>query len=504
MTRKRILITEDESIIAMDLEARLLDMDYEVVAVTSTGEQALRRTAELVPDLILMDIVLKGPMDGIETAKCIRAQFDIPIIYLTAHSDKPTLQRATVTEAYGYILKPFEDRELHTMIEVALYKHRAERQIKESEARFRALIEHASDIVAVLDKGGVLTYMSPSAQHVLGYAPAEMVGKSLFDFVPDEQVPAVSAITTALLEHPGQTTPLTEYNVRDNNGDWRTMAVVATNLLEHTAVQGIVLNCHDITRRKQAEDKIFQFASELQTRNEDLRAYAHSVAHDLKTPLGLIIGYAGILRSHLDELTKDERGDYLDTIMRTSTKMSHIISEMLLLAEVREAEVPISPLNMAAIVDETLLRLEATIAACQAEIIRPAEWPAVIGYAGWIEEVWANYISNALKYGGHPPRIELGFSLLDAEGADPDTATGVRFWVSDNGIGLTTEQQAALFRSHSRLGQTNNNGHGLGLSIVKRIVEKLGGQVSVDSTGVPGEGSTFGFTLPIANRQEEQ
>ena len=133
------------------------------------------------------------------------------------------------------------------------------------------------------------------------------------------------------------------------------------------------------------------------------------------------------------------------------------------------------------------------IAERQAEIIIPDEWPRALGYEPWVEEVWANYISNALKYGGHPLRVELG--------ADVEPDGMVRFWVRDNGDGIAEEERARLFTPFTRLDKNSDRkGHGLGLSIVKRIVEKLGGRVVVESEA--GQGSTFSFTLPSADRQE--
>jgi two-component system sensor histidine kinase/response regulator len=146
------------------------------------------------------------------------------------------------------------------------------------------------------------------------------------------------------------------------------------------------------------------------------------------------------------------------------------------------------PLDIGCIVDEARQRLAHMIAESKAEIILPQDWPLASGYAPWVEEVWANYLSNALKYGGRPPRIELG--------ATEQSDGWVRFWVRDNGPGLTPEQQARLFAPFTRLDRVRAQGHGLGLSIVRRIVEKLGGSVGVESSGVPGQGSVFYFTLP--------
>jgi signal transduction histidine kinase len=148
---------------------------------------------------------------------------------------------------------------------------------------------------------------------------------------------------------------------------------------------------------------------------------------------------------------------------------------------------------MAEIVAEVQARLAYMIEEYQAEIIVPADtaWPRAWGYGPWIEEVWTNYVSNAIKYGGQPPHVELGGTVM----ADGWT----KFWVRDNGRGLTLEEQQELFIPFTRLSQAHIEGHGLGLSIVQRIVEKLGGTVAVESKGTPGEGSIFSFTLPPSN-----
>jgi two-component system sensor histidine kinase/response regulator len=143
---------------------------------------------------------------------------------------------------------------------------------------------------------------------------------------------------------------------------------------------------------------------------------------------------------------------------------------------------------MASIVLEAQKRLAYLIEERQAEVIVPdaSAWPAALGHAPWVEEVWVNYLSNALEYGGTPPRVELG-ATAQADGM-------VRFWVRDNGPGIPPEQQGRLFTPFTQLSQVRTEGHGLGLSIVQRIVEKLHGHVWVQSA--PGQGSTFFFTMP--------
>jgi signal transduction histidine kinase len=237
--------------------------------------------------------------------------------------------------------------------------------------------------------------------------------------------------------------------------------------------------------------KLRQLNAELQAHNEELDTFDHTVAHDLKNPLSRIVGFAELLEESYSELPEQELRRCLRTIARNGRKMGNIINELLLLAGVRKAEEIIpEPLDMASIVAEALERLTNLIEAHQAQIILPESWPVALGHGPWIEEVWDNYISNAIKYGGRPPRVELGCDRVDSGG---QLVTKIRFWVCDNGHGLTAEERARLFSPFVQLNQNRAQGHGLGLSIVRRIVEKLGGQCAVESQ--VGQGSVFSFTL---------
>jgi signal transduction histidine kinase len=245
-------------------------------------------------------------------------------------------------------------------------------------------------------------------------------------------------------------------------------------------------------RLKQSEETLRQYTIELQTRNEDLDAFAHTVAHDLKTPISNIVICCSLFEEHDTDCLDEEQQELITTVQDTAYKMSSIINELLLLAEVRKGDVHVEPLNMARIVAEVRQRLSPLIEEYEAQILLPHNWPIAVGYGPWIEAVWTNYITNALKYGGRPPKIELGADI------QPDNQ--YRFWVRDNGRGLALDQQTQLFASFTQLKQIRiKSGHGLGLSIVKRIVDKLNGQVGVESENIPGRGSTFYFTLPASD-----
>jgi len=181
VTKQLIMIVEDEIIIARELEMRLLDMGYDVSGLVATGPKAIKCVAENPPNLILMDINLKGEMDGIETAAQIQSHHSIPIIYLTAFTDEKTLERAKLTEPYGYIVKPFAERELHANIEMALYKHNAETKLRKVSRWFAGSINEVGDAVIVTDERGLIDYMNKHAEAITEWSVTEAQGKPLAD-----------------------------------------------------------------------------------------------------------------------------------------------------------------------------------------------------------------------------------------------------------------------------------------------------------------------------------
>jgi signal transduction histidine kinase len=226
----------------------------------------------------------------------------------------------------------------------------------------------------------------------------------------------------------------------------------------------------------------------------DLDAFAHMVAHDLKNPIHTIAGYSEVLQDRLADRDDVLLIEFVGIIHETAFRMSRIIDTMLLLAKMGQGDVQGEMVEMGPLVEAAEQRLGRMLEESRGRIVKPESWPAAWGYGPWIEEVWENYLSNALKYGGRPPHVEVGATV------QPDGC--VKFWVRDNGPGFSAEQRKRLFKPFSQLQQGDRRGHGLGLSIVKRIIDKLGGEVGVEST--PVEGSTFYFTLPPAPSSGEQ
>ena len=178
-----ILIVEDEHIVAMDIQVCLTNLGYSVPIVVDTGEEAISHVAKGPPDLVLMDIRLAGEMDGVEAAEIVRSRFDVPVVYLTAQVDNHTLERAKTTGPFGYVLKPFEERDLHTTIEMALAKHQMEKRLRESEERLRLVIENALDAVVAMDERGTITEWNPQAEKIFGWSREEVLDRNLAETI---------------------------------------------------------------------------------------------------------------------------------------------------------------------------------------------------------------------------------------------------------------------------------------------------------------------------------
>src|SRR5438034_8447554 len=181
MANTRIMIVDDEAIVALDLEQKLKALGYAVSGVASSGEEAVRKVPQTRPDQVLIDIRLKGDMDGIEAAQRIPDEFNIRVVYLTAYSDENTLQRAKVTEPAGYLLKPFKDREVYATIEKALYKHKMEMELKKSAQRFATIILSIGDAVIATDLQGRVTFMNPVAETLTGWNSQDAIGRDMSD-----------------------------------------------------------------------------------------------------------------------------------------------------------------------------------------------------------------------------------------------------------------------------------------------------------------------------------
>lgn len=376
---------------------------------------------------------------------------------------------------------------LGQQIGMAVENARLFEQSRRRRLYLNAVLSAAPDAIITVDADNRIVEWNAGAERVFGYSRDEVIGKDLDPTITESQVIEEARDFTRMTMEGEKVLPTEAVRYRKDGSPVQVILAGSPILIDGDVV-GAVAVYTDISDLKQAQEELRQHAEDLEARNEELDAFAHTVAHDLKNPLQHLIGYAEVLHADYDVLSDETREDALETIARAADRMDNIVEELLLLAAVRRGEVRTEPLDMAPIVAEAQDRLAYVIEERSARISVPETWPAAMGHAAWVEEAWANYLSNAIKYGGDPPRVELGAS------EQPDGM--VRFWVRDNGQGLTPEDQARLFIPFTRLHQVRAEGQGLGLSIVRRILDKLEGQVGVESE--VGEGSTFYFTLPQA------
>ncbi len=263
MESAKILVVEDETIIAMDIKSRLKSFGYSI-CLAHSGEGAVKKAEEVKPDIVLMDIMLGEGMDGIQAAEHIRAGFDIPVVYLTAYSSQDMLQRAKITQPFGYLIKPFSERELHVAIEVALYKHQMEKKLKEREQLLSATLRSIGDAVIVTDEKGFVKLINPFAEALTGWKQEEAIDKpleSVFNIISEKTHDRVEdpvkkvtregiffglADDTVLMSKEGMKIPV---------------EIVGTPLVdEKNTLSGAVLVFYDIIERKRLEKQLFNIS----------------------------------------------------------------------------------------------------------------------------------------------------------------------------------------------------------------------------------------------------
>lgn len=491
----QILIVEDEKIIAINLKESLEALGYVVVAIAASGETAVAIATECRPDLVLMDIRLKGNMDGIYAAQIIWENLLIPVIYVTGHSDYSTLKRAKITAPFGYILKPIKERELSVAIEMALQRY-------EREQLVRAILRGIGDGVIVVDQRHYVKFLNQVAESLIGWSSSESIDRELFELfqIIDEQTkepindPIMAALeqdTTIYLEDyilinskQGTTIPITgsAAPIKDNKG----------------AITGVVLVFRDTSDRKQVELAIRQQLEKEKRLNQFQSQIIHTVSHEYRTPLSIILTSSQLLENNIEFPNAEKLMRNCQRIQNSVKYMVGLLENIMFFKHAESDQMSFKPAPLD--LEQFCKRLveEYTIVASDlipASVLNHQHKIQFLSFGSsytvyldekLLQQILGNLLSNALKYS--PVEKSIIFTLTYAENQ-------VIFQVQDQGIGIPIEDQPHIFNAFHRAPNVGTiRGIGMGLSIVKQAVNLHQGTISLETE--VGRGTTFTVTLP--------
>lgn len=503
MLGKRIFVVEDEGIVAADLEDRLKSLGYPVAGVAASGEEALSLITATTPDLVLMDIVLRGAMNGIETADRVRQELDIPVVFLTSHADTSTLRRACRTEPMGYVLKPFEERELQVTIELALHRHEADRKVRHMQRWLATTLKSIGDGIVATDTEGRVTFLNPVAEQLTGWTSGDAQGRDFSEVfqarhaVTGETIPnpvfqalqqgevVTIAPQTQLHRRDGQVVPIDDSAapIRDDQGGMTGAVLVFRDCSERFKAEAEIrrLNEH-------LEQRVQLRTAQLTAANQELESFSYSVSHDLRAPLRAINGFSSILLARCQDQLDEEGKRLLGNVCEAASRMGQMVDDFLSLARVGRQPVRSIPVNMEQLVAEVVTSLNLDTRQPKPSV-SVGSLPAIPGDPALLRHVWTNLINNAVKFSHQRelPSIEIQGRLEGSEAI---------YSVRDNGVGFSMEFAQKLFGTFQRLHSDQAfEGTGVGLAIVQRIVQRHGGRVWAQA--LPDQGATFFFALPL-------
>ncbi len=488
----RLMVVDDEAIITMQLGMRLRAMGYDVVGTASSAEASVRMAKDFSPDLILMDIVMPGDIDGINAAEIIKAEMDIPIIFLTAYTDDEYIKRAKSIEPYGYIVKPYSDNEVKANIEIAIHKKELEREQKQAEERFRNLflsIEQSPCMIMIMDTKGDIEFINNKFSMVTGYESEEILGKNVSQLKSDKTSPEVYKEMWDKIAADEEWRG--ELFVRGKEGEpCREPSVIlpVKNTNDKTILFVMVTNC--TTEHKKREEALILQSERL----DAMRTMTAGIAHEFNNVFAVISGNAQLLKQgHKgDEEFKDE----LNGINNAIDRGTKIIREIKGFNDVKINTAEYFHFNIGKLIKQALdftmprWKDEAQARGISYDIDKEEikELPAVFGNPSEIKEVLINIINNALDAmpdGGH-----LSFNTWSKDET-------VSVSVSDTGKGMTDDVKNRIFDPFFTT--RSPEGTGLNMSNAHSITIRNGGRISVESE--PGKGTTvtirFGMTKGI-------
>ncbi|MBT4576557.1 MAG: response regulator [Candidatus Cloacimonetes bacterium] len=503
MAQKRLLIVEDERIIAEDIKRTLIQFNYDVIDIISYGERVLERYEELNPDLILMDIMLAGKINGIETASKIKDNHNVPIIYLTAYANEPILNSAKVTEPFGYLIKPFEEHELHATIEMAFYRYDMEKTLRQSEKKYRLLFNSIADPIFILSENGEnFLDCNDVVLNKYGYSKFELMSMPTYKLYPEEEV---EKLFTYLNNKDSNESPAFTHIKKSGES-----IIVELHKSEITfkEEQVLLVIARDITKRKQAENEKQVVQEQLfqSQKMEVVGTLAGGIAHDFNNLLTAINGYSDLALKKV----KDNSEAYNDikVIKDCGERAARLTKQLLGFSRKQIAEKTNIDLN------KTISELEKMLKRLIGEEITletSFQSSSYIIYAdkSQLEQVLVNLVVNARDAIEDYGKIKISttkesFTNKFYKQHDLDASTDyITISVIDNGMGMSKEICEKIFEPFFTTKEIDK-GTGLGLSTVFGIVKQNEGTIIVESE--ERKGSEFKIYLPqiVAEITEEE
>lgn len=493
MSPTKIMVVEDEFIVAKDLKSHLEKLGYQITSLHSTGENAIPAARAERPDLILMDVVLAGEMDGVQAADSIRGEMGIPVVFLTAYSDQETTERAKATGPYAYLLKPFEGRELGVTIELALYKARMEAELKQSEERYRTLVENTHEGILVLQDGAT-KFFNHQMLELCGYSAVDLAAKPLIDLVH----PADRDTVDACFKGWDQAEPpdiVMTFRAITAGGEERWVETNQARIDWQGRPALLVFVC-DITERKQLEAQVLR-----SQKLESLGVVAGGVAHDYNN---ILMGILGSSELALEESSPDSpaHGEIV-RIQELADRAVELTKRMLEFTGKAWLPAKEVDLNQLARQGETLAKASLPQGAKLALDLERG-LPMVKGDSIQLQQVLLSLISNGAEALAETPsgRVDVRTKTVICDQAflqstylyeDQAPGSYVLLEVSDNGSGIANGDQDRLFDPFFT---TKFPGRGLGLAAVMGIVRAMKGAIQLKSQA--GKGSSFRLYLPVA------
>lgn len=411
----RILVVEDEGIVAFNLQQRLSQLGYDVPAIAVSGQESFDLVEQTLPDLVLMDIHIQGDMDGIEVAARLQETHAIPVIYLTAYSEDSTLERARKTRPYGYLLKPFSERELHATIQMAFERHRLETELIDSRRLLQQALDAASLGVLDLDKPSSVIAASARTHELLGWPRDQPL--TLQDLLSRVDEGERAAVTARLQESLRELRHFSEeFRVMNEGFRSRWIRLDAG----HASSQRMTGVVQDISERKHSEIRlkllndgleslVTERTAELKQSLKELETFSYSVAHDLRSPVRVIVGYSQeLIREHPSALGQDDI-NLIQRIASAGQRMGALIDALLHMSRLSQVPMQLHVVDLSAIASEIAALLMAAEPNRVAQVQVSPNLEAMADPT-LVHSLLDNLLRNAWKFSAHTPftRIDVG------------------------------------------------------------------------------------------------